>query len=127
MHESSGLRMSSIFVAGQGLTQSDVVVDYPRPDRLVKANPKRETYSLYEHPHMQCGIWQCEVGAWNIVFAENKQEFFTVIEGIVRLHDEKSHSYIDIKAGDAGVIPPAFIGTFEVIEAVKKYYVVVEV
>lgn len=119
--------MSNIWLAGQGLTQNEVCVDYPRPDRLVKGNPKRETISLYEHPQMQCGIWQCEVGAWNIVFANNKQEFFTVIEGLVRLHDEKTNSFIEIKAGDAGIIPPAFIGTFEVVEKVKKYYVLVEV
>ena len=118
--------MSSIWLAGQGLTQSDVSVDYPRPDRLVKGNPQRLTSSLYEHPHMNCGIWQCEVGAWNIQFADNKQEFFQVIEGVVRLHDRETQTFVEITAGDAGVIPPGFVGTFEVVEAVKKYYVVVE-
>ena len=118
--------MSSIYVAGQGLMQSDASVDYPRPDRLVKGNPKRLTYSLYTHPNMNCGIWQCEVGAWNIVFAENKQEFFIILEGVVRLHDEKS-GYVEIKAGEAGVIPPGFKGVFEVLEAVRKYYVLVEI
>lgn len=118
--------MSSIWLAGQGLTQSDVSVDYPRPDRLVKGNPQRLTSSLYEHPHMNCGIWQCEVGAWNIQFADNKQEFFQVIEGVVRLHDRETQAFVEITAGDAGVIPPGFVGTFEVVETVKKYYVVVE-
>ncbi|WP_273777179.1 cupin domain-containing protein [Acinetobacter sp. GSS19] len=118
--------MSSIWLAGQGLTQSEVSVDYPRPDRLVKGNPQRLTFSLYEHPHMNCGIWQCEVGAWNIQFADNKQEFFQVIEGVVRLHDRETQTFVEITAGDAGVIPPGFVGTFEVVEAVKKYYVVVE-
>lgn len=118
--------MSSIWLAGQGLTRSDVSVDYPRPDRLVKGNPQRLTFSLYEHPHMNCGIWQCEVGAWNIQFADNKQEFFQVIEGVVRLHDRETQTFVEITAGDAGVIPPGFVGTFEVVEAVKKYYVVVE-
>ena len=118
--------MSSIWLAGQGLTQSDVSVDYPRPDRLVKGNPERLTYGLYEHTNMSCGIWQCEVGAWNIQFADNKQEFFQVIEGVVRLHDRETQTFVEITAGDAGVIPPGFVGTFEVVEAVKKYYVVVE-
>lgn len=118
--------MSSIWLAGQGLTQSDISIDYPRPDRLVKGNPQRLTSSLYEHPHMNCGIWQCEVGAWNIQFADNKQEFFQVIEGVVRLHDRETQAFVEITAGDAGVIPPGFVGTFEVVEAVKKYYVVVE-
>jgi hypothetical protein len=118
--------MTQLYIAGQGLASSDTTIDYPRPDRLVKNNPQRLTQSLYEHPNMNAGIWQCEVGAWNIVFANNKQEFFYVLEGVVRLHAQNNQSFIEIKAGDAGVIPPGFIGTFEVVEAVKKYFVVVE-
>ena len=112
--------MSSIWLAGYGLTQSKATIDYPRPDR------RRITQSLYEHPNMNCGIWTCEVGAWNIQFAANKQEFFQVIEGLIRLHDAKTQSFIEIKAGKAGIIPPGFRGKFEVVEAVKKYFVVVE-
>ena len=82
--------MSSIQLAGFGeLVQNQASIDFPRPDRLVTENPERLTYSLYEHPHMGCGIWQCEVGAWNIQFADNKQEFFQVIEGVVRLVIER--------------------------------------
>ena len=75
---------------------------------------------------MNCDIWTCEVGAWNIQFAANKQEFFQVIEGLIRLHDAKTQSFIEIKAGKAGIIPPGFRGKFEVVEAVKKYFVVVD-
>ena len=118
--------MSNMYLAGQDVLKSDITVDYPRNERLVQGNPKRLTQSLYEHPNMSCGIWECEVGAWNIVFADNKQEFFNVIEGIVRLHHTASHSFVEIKAGEAGIIPPSFVGTFEVVEKVKKYFVVVE-
>ena len=119
--------MSKTYLAGQGLLRSETSIDFPRPDRLVKGNPQRSTQSLYEHPNMNCGIWQCEIGAWNIVFAENKQEFFQIIEGVVRVHNKDDQSFVEIKAGEAGIIPPAFQGTFEVIEKVKKYFVVVEV
>ena len=118
--------MSDVYIAGQGLAQAEHSIDFPRPDRLVQGNPKRETASLYAHPNMDCGIWQCEVGAWNIVFAPNKQEFFTILEGLVRIHDQQG-GYIEVSAGKAGIIPPSFQGKFEVVEAVKKYYVVVEV
>ncbi len=57
------------------------------------------------NPNMDCGIWHCEVGAWNIVFADNKQEFFNVIEGLVRLHDKNSDTIIEVGAGEAGIIP----------------------
>lgn len=119
--------MPSIFLAGHGLTQNDKIVDYPRPDRLVKGNPKRLTTELYNHPNMNCGIWECEVGAWNIEFASNKQEFFQMIEGVARLHDAQTGAFIEITTGEAGIIPPSFKGTFEVMEKVQKYYVVVEV
>ena len=112
--------MSSIWLAGHDLTQSESTVDYPRPARLVAGKPKRITQSLYEHPNMNCGIWTCEVGAWNIEFAANKQEFFQVIEGLVRLHDANMQSFVEIKAGDAGIIPLCFTGRFEVVEAVRK-------
>ena len=118
--------MNTIFIAGHGESRAKASIDYPRADRLVTGNPQRTTQSLYEHPHMSCGIWQCEVGAWRIEFATNKQEFFTLIEGKVRLHDLNGN-FIEIVAGQAGVIPPNFKGTFEVIEIVKKYYVIVEV
>ena len=117
----------AIFLSSSNLEKVQAEIDYPRPERLVQGNPQRLTYSMYEHANMSCGIWQCEVGAWNIKFAENKQEFFQVIEGIVRLHHANSDEVIEIQAGNAGIIPPAFVGTFEVVEAVKKYYVVVEV
>ena len=117
----------AIFLSSSNLEKVQAEIDYPRPERLVQGNPQRLTHSMYEHPNMSCGIWQCEVGAWQIKFAENKQEFFQVIEGVVRLHHANSEDVIEISAGDAGIIPPAFVGTFEVVEAVKKYYVVVEV
>ena len=117
--------MSLLFIAGQPLAEAITSVDYPRPERLVQGNPKRTTQALYEHPNMSCGVWECEVGAWKIVFAANKQEFFQVISGKVRLHSEDG-SFHDITAGNAGVIPPNFCGTFEVLETVKKHYVIVE-
>lgn len=118
--------MSAIFIAGQGQSHAETSIDYPRPERLVTGNPQRLTQSLYQHPNMSCGIWYCEVGSWRIEFAANKQEFFTVIEGKVRLHDTQG-SFVEIYAGQAGIIPPNFKGTFEVVEIVKKYYVIVEV
>ncbi|HNJ87705.1 MAG TPA: cupin domain-containing protein [Agitococcus sp.] len=118
--------MSSIFIAGQGESLATPTIDYPRAERLVNGNPQRLTQNLYEHPNMSCGIWQCEVGAWRIEFASNKQEFFNIIKGEVRLHDIQGN-FVEIQAGQAGVIPPNFKGIFEVVEVVQKYYVIVEV
>lgn len=117
--------MTAIWVAGQGQAYIEASIDHPRPERLISGNPQRTTHSLYEHPNMSCGIWHCEVGAWRIEFAANKQEFFQVIQGVVRLHDADGQA-VEIRAGDAGIIPPSFVGVFEVVETVQKYYVIVE-
>ena len=118
--------MPQIHLAGHGLQSCTANIDHPRPERLISGNPQRTTHSLYEHPNMSCGIWHCEVGAWRIEFAANKQEFFQVIKGVVRLHDGKG-DVVEVAAGHAGIIPPNFVGIFEVVEAVEKYYVIVEV
>jgi uncharacterized cupin superfamily protein len=101
--------------------------DRPRPDRLVSGNPLRTTWSHYDSAagEFSCGVWQCEPGSWNIQFAANKEEFFCVIEGRVRLH-QSDGTMVEIAAGEAAVIPAGFVGRFEVIEMVKKYYVVLE-
>lgn len=101
------------------------VADQPRPDRLLAGNPQRHTWTHYETADevLSCGIWACETGAWRIHFADNKHEFFCVIEGLVRLHDEAG-AVVEVKAGEAAVIPAGFTGVFEVAQAVRKYFVV---
>ncbi|PTQ88986.1 cupin domain-containing protein [Agitococcus lubricus] len=117
--------MSTLYIAGQPCAEVEATVDYPRPERLLTGNPTRLTYALYQDPAMNCGIWECEIGAWQIAFSANKQEFFQIIAGVVRLHASDG-TFHEIKAGDAGVIPPNFQGVFEVVEKVRKYYVIVE-
>nr|WP_297354323.1 cupin domain-containing protein [uncultured Caldimonas sp.] len=102
-------------------------VDRPRPDRLLQGNPRRDTWTLYESASkdLSCGIWHCEVGAWRIVFPAGKEEYFFVLEGVVRLHDVHG-SVTEVRAGQGAVIPAGFEGVFEVVEPVRKHFVVVE-
>lgn len=102
-------------------------IDYPRPDRLVTGNPQRQTWTHYNSSAtgMEAGIWACEPGAWRIAFADNKEEFFSVIRGIVRLHDDAG-KIVEVKTGESAIIPAGFTGMFEVVEAVEKYFVLVE-
>lgn len=101
--------------------------DHPRPDRLVEGNPLRSTWMRHSNPNsgMDCGTWACEPGAWRIAFAPNKEEFFHVLEGRIRITDATGHAK-EFAAGEAAVIPAGFTGTFEVLEAVRKHFVVVE-
>ena len=102
-------------------------VDYPNPQRLVRANPQRQTWAGYDSADGLCtaGIWACESGAWRIAFAETKEEFFCIRHGRVKLTAESGHAE-EFGPGDAAVIPAGFRGVFEVLEPVEKYYVIVE-
>lgn len=101
--------------------------DHPRPERLVRGNPLRTTYEhfLAANGQLSAGLWQCEPGAWNIAFAPGKDEFFCVIEGRLRITDQAGLAN-EFSAGQACVIPGGFTGVFEVLETVRKYYVLLE-
>lgn len=101
--------------------------DRPRPDRLVKGNPLRTTWNHFTAAggDLSAGIWSCEPGAWNIAFPEGKDEFFCVISGRIRICDAAGQAR-EFGPGEAAVIPAGFTGTFEVLEAVKKHYVIRE-
>ncbi len=103
------------------------VYDRPRPERLLAGNPQRATYSHFRAPggDLDCGVWACEPGAWRIAFGPGKDEFFCVIAGRLRIADAAGRAS-EFGPGDACVIPAGFVGSFEVLEAVRKYYVVLE-
>ena len=111
------------FAAGE----AEPSYDRPRPDRLVAGNPLRATCEHFTAitGDMSAGTWSCEPGAWNIAFATGKDEFFCVIEGRIRIVDDAGIPTL-FGPGEAGVIPAGFTGRFEVLEAVRKYYVVIE-
>jgi len=103
------------------------VVDHPRPDRLVAGNPDRTTWTHYSAApgDFDCGIWECEPGAWRIAFAPGKEEFFHVISGRLRITSHAGEAR-EFGPGDACVIPAGFEGVFEVIEHVRKHFVVID-
>jgi uncharacterized cupin superfamily protein len=98
--------------------------DQPREERRVQGEPQRRTWTLHEAGPMSVGVWECEVGRWRIVFPENRQEYFHVLRGRVRLHGPAGA--VDIGPGQGGVIPPGFEGEFEVLEVVRKHFVFVD-
>ncbi|MGO4325566.1 cupin domain-containing protein [Cupriavidus sp. 2TAF22] len=101
--------------------------DRPRPDRLVSGNPERTTWTHYSagRGDFDCGVWACEPGAWRIAFPAGKEEFFQIISGRIRISDDAGNAR-EFGPGDACVIPAGFTGLFEVIEAVRKHFVVLD-
>ena len=72
---------------------------------------------------MLSGIWECTEGKWNADYS-SKSEFCHILAGKVILADEEGQASSFV-AGDSFVIPTGFIGTWEVIEPVRKLYVIV--
>jgi len=99
-------------------------LDRPRPDRLVAGTPLRKTWLLHEAGPASAGVWECEPGRWRIAFPATRQEYFHVLSGRVRLHGPDGAT--DIGPGQGAVIPPGFEGEFEVLEAVRKQFVLVD-
>ncbi len=102
------------------------MLDQPRETRREAGAPWRRTWTLHESPDgvFSAGIWECEVGRWRIEFPPGEDEYFHVLSGRARLHGPQG-SVTDIGPGEAAVIPGGFQGSFEVLEPVRKHFVVV--
>jgi uncharacterized protein len=105
-------------------------VDYPKPERLISGNPKRETWNtvstdLGHGLTLYQGVWRCEVGHWRIAFGPDEHELMTVLQGRCRVHSNAG-GFVETSAGEAISLPANFSGSFEVLEAVTKTYAIVD-
>jgi len=103
------------------------VEDRPAPERSIGTPPRRlsaERYSA-DDGALSMGDWACEPGAWRIAFHPARHEFFQVIRGRLRIVDAVGQAR-EFGPGDSGIIPAGFVGTFEVLEAVTKRYVMLD-
>jgi uncharacterized cupin superfamily protein len=109
------------------LPTSAPVIDQPRPERREQGAPMRSTWTLFERPAqgLYAGIWECEPGRWRIEQGPLEHEYFVVLSGRVRLHDEAGAT-TEVGPGEAAVIPAGFTGSFEVVEHVRKHFVILD-
>lgn len=103
------------------------VEDRPAPERAIGPAPRRLTAERYaaDGGAISMGDWSCEPGAWKIRFHGRRHEFFHVLEGRIRISDANGTAR-EYGPGDACIIPAGFEGIFEVLEAVKKRYVMLD-
>lgn len=102
-------------------------IDHPRPERLLRGNPRRETWNLVDDAvsgRLHAGVWSCQPGHWRIEMGANERELFTVLSGRCRVHGEDG-SVQEAGPGEAIWIPAGFRGSFEVLEALTKTYAIV--
>jgi uncharacterized cupin superfamily protein len=109
------------------LPSTPPVVDQPRPERREQGVPNRSTWTVYESSPagLAAGIWDSEPGRWRIEMGPTEHEYMVVLQGLARLHDENGQ-VTEVGPGQAVVIPPNFRGSFEVVEAVRKHFVIIE-
>ncbi len=103
-------------------------VDHPKPERLIRGNPRRETWNVAERRvsgTLFTGVWRCEPGHWHIAFGPAEHELFTVLQGRCRVH-ARDGSFEEVGPGEALCIPPGFEGSFEVLEPLTKTYAIVD-
>jgi uncharacterized protein len=105
-------------------------LSHPQPERLLQGNPLRETWNCVQAPvggaqALCAGLWRCEPGHWRIAMAATEQEVFTVLAGRCRVHSDAG-GFQEAGVGQSIHIPAGFTGSFEVLEAVTKAYVIVE-
>jgi len=103
------------------------VTDQPAADRCVGTPPRRTTWERYAAMDgaLSVGEWASEPGAWRIRFHPQRHEFFHVLSGRIRI-TATSGEVREFGPGDAAVIPAGFEGVFEVLEPVRKYYVMID-
>ena len=101
-------------------------IDHPRAERREIGVPERRTWVLYESAPagLVAGIWECEVGRWRIQMDPTEHEYMVVLAGRCRLHAADG-GFTEAGPGEALVIPAGFAGSFEVLQALRKHFVIV--
>ena len=88
----------------------------------VGALPKQTDSGFFAQENLAAGTWECEPGTLKIDL--DITEFCHLLAGHWILTSE-SGAVTEVKAGDSWVFPKGWKGTGEVVETVRKVYVVI--
>jgi hypothetical protein len=93
------------------------------PDKIVAGAPATRTWVHYEEPggKLAAGQWEAGIGKWRIAYAE--WEYVVMISGRCIVAGDDG-TIIEAGPGDAFVIEPGFLGTWEVTEPMLKHWVI---
>ncbi len=98
-------------------------------DRLLSGTPRTRTVTLYESAYdsgaqkLYAGEWEATAGKWRIAYTE--WEYVQVISGTCILQGDDG-TRIEAGPGQKFVIEPGFTGTWEVLEHMRKSWVIRE-
>jgi hypothetical protein len=79
---------------------------------------------LFEGGGVQVGVWECTPGGWSI---EDRPDHETVqiLAGRARLTNADG-SAVELGAGDVLTLPKGWSGRWDILETVRKLYVIAE-
>lgn len=83
---------------------------------------KQTDSGFYNAGNLLAGTWECEPGVMQLDLAVT--EFCHLLQGRWRLTSESGH-VTEIKAGDSWVFPHGWKGKSEVLETVRKVYLMI--
>jgi uncharacterized cupin superfamily protein len=107
------------------LTIGDAAFEPIAADKIIAGAPTQRTWLSYQQTggKLAAGQWEATPGKWRIAYAE--WESMVMISGrCVVVGDDGSR--IEAGPGDAFVIEPGFTGTWEVLETMRKHWVIEE-
>ena len=92
-------------------------------EKRIAGDPRQTVWNHYSDPsgRFSTGIWHSEPGKWHIRYSEH--EYCRVLQGVSVIRDAQGQA-TQVVAGDEFVIPRGFCGTWEVVEATRKVYVI---
>jgi len=93
----------------------------PAPEKVISGDPQFTTWNLEDRDGLYCGIWQATPGKWRISYDE--WEYIHILEGRSVITSDDGTEY-PLQAGDSFILRPGFSGTWEVIETIRKEYVI---
>ncbi|WBO60711.1 cupin domain-containing protein [Acidocella sp. MX-AZ03] len=95
------------------------------PEKVISGEPVARTIVLYENPArgLAAGEWEASPGKWRIAYTE--WEYMEIISGACVVEGDDGRR-IEAGPGDKFVIEPGFTGTWEVLSALRKSWVIQE-
>lgn len=96
-------------------------ISRPDPARVIAGDPVHTTWNIEDAGGLYCGLWHSTPGAWRVAYTE--WEYFRILSGVSVLTGDDGTA-VTLRAGDAWIIRPGFAGTWEVVEATLKDYVI---
>lgn len=87
-------------------------------------DPQTAGRVFYEGNGVQVGLWQCTPGGWSIQDRPD-HETVQILSGRARLTNADGSS-VELTAGDVLTLPKGWSGRWDVLETVRKLFVIAE-